>query len=61
MNGIYEVYLPGCLSPLSCAKRVTCDLQTDGGGWTVRNVDNKLNLILDIFVSLVSDYSAASR
>jgi hypothetical protein len=37
-NGVYTVYRSGCLSSSLCATNVTCDLVTDGGGWTVRSL-----------------------
>ncbi len=34
-SGVYEIFRPSCLNPIACAMNVSCDLQTDNGGWTV--------------------------
>uniref|UniRef100_A0A914WJJ1 Fibrinogen C-terminal domain-containing protein n=1 Tax=Plectus sambesii TaxID=2011161 RepID=A0A914WJJ1_9BILA len=34
-SGVYRIFRPSCLNPEKCGKDVSCDLQTDGGGWTI--------------------------
>lgn len=45
-SGIYTVRRPECFDTRRCSLDVLCDLETDGGGWTVRTSSHNFKIIM---------------